>query len=229
MTTRREFIKQAGITLASMMMARCQVSSGRQPNPSPTVPPSPTPGCAPFETASESPRERLRHCWKSLDWLQRQTMENLECGAQAASELEISHRAALDDLVDAGQVNAKVAEQAQFAFEEATYHVWRENALGCYIMEGGLGLYTRDSREQLGQRAALLARMADGEELAPETVAQAQAVIERDLAFLGSTHGGWTEPANWPTDRPDFDELDLEITPEARAAAAFLTELLTAQ
>jgi hypothetical protein len=145
------------------------------------------------------------------------------------SALEASHRAALDDLVDAGQVNADVAEQAQFAFEEAVYHVWRANALSCYIMEGALGPYIRDSREQLGQRAALLARVANGGELAPETVAQAQAVIERDLAFLGPTRGGWTEPANQPTDHPDFDELDLEISPEAAAAAAFLAQLLSGQ
>jgi hypothetical protein len=156
-------------------------------------------------------------------------MENLECGNQALSALEASHRAALADLVDAGQVSANVAEQAQFAFEEAAYHVWRENALTCYMIEGALGLYIRDSREQLGQRAALLARMADEGELAPETVAQPQAVIERDLAFLGPTHGGWTESANRPTDWPDFDELDLEITPEAAEAAAFLAQLLSGQ
>ena len=80
MMTRRKFIKQFGITLASIVMARCQVDSPGQPapsptpsppgpTPSPTVPPSPTPVCTPFEAAGESPRERLRSCWRGFAWL----------------------------------------------------------------------------------------------------------------------------------------------------------------
>ncbi len=102
---------------------------------------------------------------------------------------------------------------------------------------------------QITHQADVLAEMAQNSELDPETVAQAQATLERDIALLRlSDEGGrsgmeraiarshLSDEQTWalydrlagsdPYDLPRFDELGLEIPPEAAQAARFLIELL---
>jgi hypothetical protein len=93
--------------------------------------------------------------------------------------------------------------------------------------------YAPTSSDQLTTQADLLAEMADQADLDPATVALAQAGIERDIAFLSlsmdernALYDALIEAGNQGTPIPPFDQLELEITPEAREAARFLVDLL---
>jgi hypothetical protein len=210
-STRRDFIKSVGIAIASLVMARC----------------------IPFGGKSDSLRGRLRNCWLRLDWLAQQAKGNYERGDQAREKLAADHRAALDELVAAGELGVAVADQVQVAFTEAAHHVWRSNApITCY--EAVMMDYTPASSGQLAQQAGLLAEMAKSGDFDPATVAQAQAAIERDIAFLNLSDAGTQalyeeliEAAGDTYDFPSLDELDLDIPPEAAEAARFLVELLS--
>jgi hypothetical protein len=210
--TRREFIRRVGIALASLMAARCVCPSIKG-----------TPG---------SPRNRLRECWLKFDWLAERAQDwgNYEKGEQARDDLVADHRAALDDLVAAGELDTAVADYVQEAFTAAVYHVWRANCgMTCYEAMPAPD-YTPFTSSQLVQQADLLAENGD---LDQDTVAQAQAAIEREIAFLSlsdvETQALYDEliaAAGDTYDYPPFDELELEITPEAAEAACFLVELL---
>jgi hypothetical protein len=179
-------------------------------------------------------RERLRSCWLRLDWLAEETRDwdHPERGGQAHDGLVTEHRAALDELVTLGELAADVADYAQAAFAEAANHVWLSNCgITCY--EAVLPDYAPISRAQLVQQAELLADIADDETIDEDVVARAQAAVERDIAFLSLSHeerqalyDELIEAAGESYDFPPFDELDLEITPEAAEAARFLVELL---
>jgi len=215
--TRREFIKQFGVMLASLVAARCA--------------PSPVP--MPPGGESESPRDRLRSYWRQLDRLAQQTQEGQERGGEVREELVAAHRAALDDLVASGELDSAVAEQVQIAFSEATYHAWRSNAqMTCYKMAWS-GVALMSGRGELVRQAELLAGLADSDTVDPDTLAQAQAALERDIAFLSLSdadlqilYDEFTQAAGDPYAHPALGELGLEITPEAAKAARFLVELL---
>jgi hypothetical protein len=210
-STRRDFIKSVGIAIASLVMVRC----------------------IPFGGEDDAPRGRLRHCWLRLDWLAQQAKGDYERGDQAREELAADHRAALDDLVAAGELGVTVADQVQVAFTEAAHHVWRSNApITCY--EAVMMDYTPASSGQLAQQASLLPELAKSGDLDPATVAQAQAAIERDIALLNlsdaetqALYEELIEAAGDTYDFPSLDELDLDIPPEAAEAARFLVELLS--
>ena len=211
--TRRDFVANLGITLASLMMTRCVSLPG----------------------GGDTPRDRIRDCWLRFDWLADKARDkDYERGQEAREGLLADHQSALDELVAAGELVASVASLVQTAFGAAVFHVWRANApITCY--EAVMIDYTPVSSAQLAQQAALLAEMADDGSIDPDVVAQAQAAIERDVAFL-----------NLPSDEvealyqeiqkliqnggpPPFDEIDLEITPQAAHAAEFLVELLLSE
>ena len=222
-STRREFIKSVGVAIASLAMARCIYPLNRGGSDG---------------DEGDSVRERLRRCWLRFDWLARETRDRDDYGRgeQALDQLVADHRAALDELVVAGELDAGVADQVGTAFGAAAYHVWRSNApITCY--EPVLVDYKPTSSGHLARQAELLVEMAESGDLDPDPVAQAQAAIERDVAFLNlsgeeveALYDALMEAAGgtyaFP---PPFDELDLEITPEAAAAARFLVELLLAE
>ena len=209
-STRRDFIKSVGIAIASLVMARCIPSGGKD----------------------DSPRGRLRNCWLRLDWLAQQANGDYERGDKAREKLAADHRAALDDLVTAGETDAGVADELNTAFGAAITHILFINApITCY--EPVVVDYTPTSSGQLAQQAGLLAEMAESGDLDPATVAQAQAAIEQDIAFLTlsdeelqTLYDELIEAAGGTYDFPSLDELDLEISPEAAEAARFLVELL---
>jgi hypothetical protein len=224
---RREFIKQIGIALASMMMVRCVESPGvTQPDPDPTS----TPECV-FEAAGDSPRERLRSCWTSLDWLAGQAQNDFKCGERAQKQLVTAHRAVLDDLAGGGELRAEIGAYVHAAFDEAVSHVYRSSApISCYESAGPIYRYA--SRDQLVERTKQLNEMAASGSISPETTAQVQAALERDIAFLNLSEAEelpYTRLAITGGDYPAYDELDLEIDPEAAEAAAFLLDLLSGQ
>jgi hypothetical protein len=214
--TRREFIKRAGIAFASLMAARC--------------------ACLPLVEGGSggTPRERLRRCWQRFDWLERQTgdWQDYEKGEKALEQLKAEHRAALDELVAAGELDGSVADEVQNAFDAAAYHVWRSYApITCY--KPAVPDYAPESAGQLVRQAELLAGMVGDGTVDQTTVARAQAAIERDVAFMnlsseeeGLLYEELVAEAGGSYDFPSFDELDLEITPEAAKAAQFLVDLL---
>ena len=96
--------------------------------------------------------------------------------------------------------------------------------------------YTPTSAGQLVQQAEILEDLADDDSVDHEAVAQAQAAIERNIAFLAMTDEEWqamydelAAAAGESYNYPAFDDLELAITPEAVEAARFLVELLLAQ
>lgn len=212
--TRRAFIRSVGIAIGSLLVARC-------------VGPADDDG-----GQDDSDRGRVRRCWLQLDRLARQTEEDYTEADGLRDELLSDHRAALDRLVAAGQLDAAVADQVQAAFVEATYHVWRANSpISCY--EPVLIDYTPTSAAQLVQQAALLAELAGEADLDPDTVGQARAAIERDVSFLAlsdterqALYDRLIHAAGDTFSFPSFDELDLAVPPEAAEAARFLVELL---
>jgi hypothetical protein len=138
----------------------------------------------------------------------------------------------LSECVAAGELSEAVADQVQAAFDAAAYHVWRSNApITCY--EPMMVDYKPASSGQLAQQAALLATMSEKGGLDPEVVARAQAAIERDIAFLNLSstetqllYERLVQASREGQGIPTFEELELEITPEAVQAAQFLVELL---
>ena len=208
--TRREFIQRFGIALASLAMARC------------------------VRPGASRPRERLRDCWLRFEWLAEETKDwkNQERGEKALEGLIADHQQALGELVAAGDLAAPVAEQVQVAFDAAAYHIWRANT-GATCYEPVIVDYKPGSSAQLVYQAALLAEMADDGDLDPEAVAQARAAVERDVAFLNMPYEErdalYAEIVEHLNERgvPPFEELDLEVEPDAAQAARFLVELMS--
>ena len=126
-------------------------------------------------------------------------------------DLHRRHDAALAALIEIGEIDAPVADEIGIAFEEAIAHIQRQQAT-CYAALPPVFA----PREDLVRQAEILEEMSTAGDIDPETMAQAQAALERDIAWLAQFHAG-EEPG----------ELDgIEITPEAAEAARILVELL---
>jgi hypothetical protein len=214
--TRREFIQHVGIAIASLVAANA--------------------ACMPFSSdEDDAPRDHLRSCWHRFDWLARQAQGDYERGDRARKELAAEHRAALDELVDTGELEAAVADELEAAFDAAADHVlWSNAPITCY--KPAMPDYKPAGAGQLVQQAEILGDLADDATVDQEVVAKVQAAIERDIAFLSLSDEEWQalyeelkKAAGDTYDFPDFDDLELEITPEAAEAARFLVELLLAQ
>lgn len=210
MHTRREFIRQFGISLLALLAARC-TGAARHDN---------------------TPRGRLRNSWLDLDELAAQAQSGKkDYGQQALADATAAHRQILDELVTAGELSPEVADHVQAAFDGAAYHVWRSNApITCY--EPVLIDYRPSSSGQLAQQAALLAELAGSGEVDAVAVAQAHAAIERDITFLNLSSAevnvlyAQIQAQSAQAGIPDFDQVPLDITPEAAEAARFLVDLL---
>lgn len=180
-------------------------------------------------------RERLRSCWQRFGWLEElaSDWDNSVRGEQARGELVAEHRAALDALVAAGELDADIADLMQEAFTWAAYHIWRANCgMTCYEPSVRPD-YTPAGSDQLVRQAELLADLAGDDSVDQEAVARAQATIERDIAFLNlpdqkeqALYDELMDPSGTSYTYIPFDQLELEITPEDAEAARFLVELL---
>jgi hypothetical protein len=175
--------------------------------------------------------DRLRQPWHDLDRLAHEAPD-LDRGEKTHERLVADHQSALDKLVAGGELDPVVAEEMQAAFEGAAAHVWRANApITCY--EAVSLDYQVESSSDLARQADLLAEMAEQNTIDEATVAQAQAAIERDIAFLAMTvddrHALMEkvrEAAGDSYDFPSLTELDTDVPPESVQAARILVELL---
>jgi DNA repair ATPase RecN len=212
-SSRRDFIKSVGISIASLVMARC----------------------IPLQGQSDSARNRLRECWLKLNWLAQESQRGYEQGEKAREQLVSDHDNALEKIHALGEIDSATVEQLQVAFKEAAHHVWASYApIECYVT---VSLSSTDfyptSVNQLREQIDLLAEISKGNDLDPITVSQVQTAIERDIAFLNlsdeDTQMLYNELLSTAGDShsfPTFDELELEIPPESMEATRFLVDLM---
>jgi hypothetical protein len=208
-TSRRDFIRGFGVALASLLATRCV----KLPGSSPVAP----------GTKKGSARERLRQSWLAFEWFKAEAKADYERGNQARASLLEAHQAALHELVAEGELTQPVAEQVHAAFDEAIGHVWAgHSGITCYTITP-LSAAFMSSRSQLIKQAALLAESRD---LDPASVTQAQAALAREMAFLSLSESTLYEQLG--SDAAVSPDFEVEISPEALAAAAFLSQLLLA-
>jgi len=223
--TRREFMRQVGVTLAGLLLSGCDLTSHLIAPQAPTPDLYPTcyqpPAAAPMPTNTPTPApadaERwraLRACWLDLQDSRLQSPEETEF----PKDLRRRHADALKALVAGQELQADVADAISIAFEEAITHVERK-MVTCYtpLQPGEANPYP--SREELITQAAVLTEMAGRSDIDPDTVARARAVLARDMAWLSQFQTGM-QPG----------ELDtIETTPAEIEAARILVELLLAK
>jgi hypothetical protein len=213
--SRREFIRQVSILLTSLAAAHCTPSPGQNGTPPPGQ--------------DNTPRDRLRECWLSLERVEERAHTDYRGSQEMGEQLQADHRAALDGLIESGELSAATAEHMQMIYDEALYHI--ERSMGTCYESIPMPDYLPSARGQMMRQTDLLAEMATKGDLDPETVAQAQAALERDVAFLNLTEA--ERRAFYGTIRttdgvyPYYEDLDLEISPEAAEAARFLIALLS--
>jgi len=211
---RREFMQTLGVALAAAMLSGCKSFN------------------FPWSGGDKDDWDRLRDAWAGLDELARDA-KDYEKGDKTRGKLVSDHLAALDGLVRSGELDASTAGDIHLAFESAAGHVWRANApITCYV-PAPYPQYRVMGASDLAQQSEILAEMAARSDMDPATVAQAQASIERDIAFLSlssddeqaliealqqSPDGIWAYPT--------LEALNLEIPPDAVAAARVLVDAL---
>ncbi|MBN1178407.1 MAG: hypothetical protein JXD18_04295 [Anaerolineae bacterium] len=221
--SRREFMRNVGVIVASLLATRCA------PTPTCYVPVEPT---RPPGTSGGSDWDRLRVLWDRLDDLAAESSDAAS-GEELHQKLLEEHRAALDALVDAGAVEPAVADDLQVAFAGAAYHVWRAHApITCYLPAPGPD-YTTASNVDLARQADVLLEMAATSAIDAATVATAQAAIERDIAYLSmpaderqALVDAVIEAAGDSMDYPTLAELELDLPPESLTAAGLLVTVL---
>jgi hypothetical protein len=242
---RRNFMKLLGISLGSLLLARCQ-RTGTPLEPSievmcyePTV--ARNPGDTPTPKTA-SLRELLRLCWMRFGDLAEKTRDAWEegtgedDGSRLAQQLNREHRRILDDLTAAGEITAPVSDLIQEAYEAAVFHVWRSNApMTCY--EAVMVDYAPASADNLVRQSEALSEIAAGSAVAPETLAKARTALEHDLAFYALTdeevQALYDQLLNEFRDSgepiPSFEALALTLTPDVKRAAQFLVDVLMGQ
>ncbi len=208
--TRRRFIKSVGVTIASLIVTQA------------------LPACTPQGSDDESqPREhpawgRLRQSWLDLGALKGVSLgSDWEKVQATVDEHKTTHQAALDELLEAGEIDKTVADQVQLAFIEGVYHVERSLTL-CYIAIP----FEHDVRVDLLQQADVLGQLADELDLDQSVVAQAQDAIARDVTFFQAVKAGKVERTQI---EQQFQADQLQASPEATQAARVLVDLLLEQ
>jgi hypothetical protein len=225
--SRRDFMKLFGIGMASILMTRCR----------PVFVSCYTPTMPPHLDESSTPRDRLRECWLSFGDLAQKTRELANAGSTVdtfGTQLATDHRGALDELVASGELTATVADLIHEAYMAALYHVWRSNSLvTCYAPAIEVN-YAPSSANALVRQSEILGNLSEQSTIDPETLAKAQSALEHDMAFYAMSDAemralleGITASQQPGQRVPAFEELQLEVTPEAKAAAEFILHLLT--
>jgi hypothetical protein len=236
----RKFMQLLGISLGSMLLARCQRIGLPEPTTVMCYAPvaiTPVPGTGtPTYLAA---RERLRLCWLRFDELAQKTADARDNGDDTwennpiGTEMNAKHRSALDALVGAGAITTPVGDLVQEAFSAAVYHVWRSNVpMTCY--EPMMIDYAPAGAASLLRQSDALAEIADGATIAPETLAKAQTALEHDLAYYALTDAEVQalydrlieEYRDSGTPIPPFEAVELTLSSDVKTAAQFLLDVL---
>ncbi|MHB0877906.1 MAG: hypothetical protein ACYC5O_17855 [Anaerolineae bacterium] len=244
---RRELMAGFGVALTSFLTLGCRL----RPTPMVTTcyaPLAPTPTQTPMITCytvvpvvtvtptvvveSSPDWGHLRALWLDLDGIAEVAGDN-ERGPEERDRLIAEHEATLGRLVAAGLVDEAVAADMQVAYAEAAFHVWRLNSnMTCYV-PAPYPEYSIESRAELLLQAQLLEEMAAKAALDADTVTEARAAIERDIAYMSLTAEEQkalidriVEEAGQGGDYPSLDEVELEVPPASAEAARVLVQLL---
>ena len=251
--SRREFMKLVGVSVASLALTRCRFA----PFATCYAPLPPTPTVPPLAM------QRLRLCWLSFGELAQAAVDEFRqvvppsiepipqtviegvkptAAPKTTSEngfgqqLSARHRQALDEIVSTGELTRAVAELVQEAYDAAVYHVWRSNApITCYAPV--IVNYAPVSADTLVRQSEVVSELASQGNIDPQTLANAQAAIEHDMAFYALTDAEVNslydhliaESQSQSLGVPAFENVELEVTPDARAAARFIINLLAGQ
>jgi hypothetical protein len=237
---RRNFMQLLGISLGSLLLARCQ----RRETSTPAVitcytiaPPTSTPG-KPSPTRLAA-LDRLRLCWLRFDELAQETRAAAEAGDpdwqdySLPTRLESDHDLAVKGLITAGVITLPVGDLIQEAFSAAVYHIWRSNVpMTCY--EPMMIDYAPAGAASLIQQSDMLAEIAAGTTVAPETLAKAQKALEHDLAYYALTDAEVQalydrlieEYRDSGTPIPPFEAVELTLSSDVKTAAQFLLDVL---
>ena len=88
MSTRRDFMRAVGVAVATLVTARCARGGGIG-----------------LRRRAGSPQERIRECWRQLDQVAKDARRSDGDPIRAVEDLVVRYRAALDELVTAGEVS----------------------------------------------------------------------------------------------------------------------------
>ena len=251
--SRRDFMKLVGVSVASLSLTRCRLPLPvtcylpTPPTPSPTIPLNARERVRLYwlsfgELAQATIQEFnqtgpvVEPTKQSVIVIEDQPTKTPKTPTENAfgQQMISKHRLALDLLVASGELTPAVAELVQEAYEAAVYHVWRSNApITCYapvIVD-----YAPTSANTLVQQASALSAISGESNIDPATLEKARASIEHDMAFYALTAAEVKNlydhiVAEWQSQQqgiPAFENVDLEVTPDARTAAEFIIGLLT--
>jgi hypothetical protein len=237
---RRNFMQLLGISLGSMLLARCQRIELFEPTTVMCYAPvaiTPVPGTG--TPAYLAARDRLRLCWLRFDELEQKTADASVQGDNSwednpiGAEMIAEHRSALDELEAAGEITAPVADLIQEAFSAAVYHIWRSNVpMTCY--EPMMIDYAPAGAASLIRQSDVLIEIEDGSTIAPDTLAKAQKALEHDLAYYALTDAEvqtlydrlLAEYRETGGEIPSFEAVELALTPNVKAAAEYILNML---
>ena len=260
--SRRDFMKVMGVALAALVTTRCVTFENLEHSIN-------------NWHSSGSGEERLRNCWldlKKLYELDSEILSNGSNGRVERNQLISDHRTALKDLTTAGTLKQDVADEIDVAFSAAADYIWWLRARMylysvCYtatapggptpapnsVVADRMASYVRVSAGQLFNQSIILAKMAPTSDINSDTVAEAQAAIERDVEFINKVNdeAGASSVADavygnplpndaaWklfrqlhgadadPNGDINFETAQFDISPQASEAAHFLVTLLT--
>ncbi len=219
-------MKVVGVSISSLLLTNC-----RLPLPASCfapVAPSPTP---------DTPRGRLRRCWLSfgeLAALTREASANNSTENVYGRELYSAHRAALDELVTAGEITPAVADLIHEAYGAALDHVYRSNNFLMTCYEPMVIDYGPTTAGNLVHQSEVLNQIASQGSIEPKTIETARLALEHDMAFYSMSEDEVTllyqsilsEYRAQGQQMPSFEEVELEISVDDKAAAQFIIDLL---
>jgi hypothetical protein len=250
--SRRDFMKLVGVSVASLSLTQCRLPlpvscyAPAMPPITPTVPPTARDSLRlcwlSFGELAQATQNEFEHpSTPEVEPIPETVIEGAEPTRKPkpstdnayGTELSARHRQALDELVASGELTPGVADLIQEAYAAAVYHVWRSNApITCY--EPVIVDYAPSSAGVLVQQADTLGEIAGQSSIDPATLEKARTALEHDMAYYAMTDeevkqlyerlvNEWQNQQQAP---PSFENVDLEVTPEAKVAAQFILNLL---
>jgi len=242
---RREFMKLFGVSLGSLLLTRCQ-RAAETPTGAFQTPMMTCYEATRVLTTEEiltaqapSARQQLRLCWLRFDTLAGRIQASVDSGRPAwesdpiGTKMIADHRTVLDRMAAEVAIDAATADLLQEAYAAAVRHIWRSNVpITCYDM--AMPDYAPASADDLVRQSQTLEQAAAGATIAPETLAKIQAAVEHDLAFYALTDADvqalydrlvkeYGDPGETI---PTFADVELNLTPEIKAAAQYLVDVL---
>ena len=212
-TSRRDFIKSLGISLATIMITRCAPFHSETEPLEVMATPSDTPKATVFP-----PEERIRECWRNLDLLAREARKDGEHSSKLWSTLVNEHQAALLIMVNSGDLDMKVAQQMQNVFKRAANHI--EGIYSTFVMcYESMETTLFFARDDLLQQAEVLQEFSD--DIDHVVLEEIRTAIAYDITYFELAFS----PRAGMELNEQFEAGEMEIIPEALEAAQLLVDI----